>query len=77
MREALTAAKALLEAASVPCTSEIASGYVGSTIVSYARAQRCDGIVTGTRGMGSTEQLLGSIARQVIQLVDMPVTLLK
>lgn len=76
-REALTAAKALLDAANVPCTSEIASGYVGSTIAAYAREHDCDGIVMGTRGMGSTEQLLGSIARQVVQLADMPVTLVK
>jgi nucleotide-binding universal stress UspA family protein len=76
-RAALTAAKALLDAAAVPYTSEIASGYVGSTIVSYARERGCDGIVMGTRGAGSTEQLLGSIARQVVQLADMPVTLVK
>jgi len=76
-REALDAAKALLERSAVPYTSEIASGYVGSTIVSYAREHACDAIVMGTRGGGSTEQLLGSIARQVVQLADMPVTLVK
>jgi nucleotide-binding universal stress UspA family protein len=73
----LAAAKTLLDAAAVPCTSEIASGYVGLTIVAYARERGCDGIVMGTRGVGSTEQLLGSIARQVVQLADMPVTLVK
>lgn len=77
VRKALTAAKALLDAASVPYTSEIVTGYVGSTIVSHARANGCDGIVMGARGAGSTEQLLGSIARQVVQLADMPVTLVK
>lgn len=77
VREALTVAKELLDGASIPYSSEIASGYVGSTIVSYAQAYGCDGIVMGTRGMGSTEELLGSIARQVIQLADMPVTLVK
>jgi nucleotide-binding universal stress UspA family protein len=77
VREALTAAKALLDVASIPYTSEIATGYVGSTIVSYARAHGCDAIVMGTRGIGSTEQLLGSIARQVVHLADMPVTLVK
>lgn len=75
--EALDSAKALLDASAVPYTSEIASGFVGSTIVSYAREHNCDGIVMGSRGMGSTEQLLGSIARQAIQLADMPVTLVK
>lgn len=76
-REALMVGKALLDGASIPYTSEIATGYVGSTIVSHARAHGCDGIVMGTRGMGSTEHLLGSIARQVIQLAETPVTLVK
>lgn len=75
--ETLTSATALLDAASVPYTSAIANGYVGSTIVAYAREHGCDGIVMGTRGMGSTEELLGSIARQVIHLADLPVTLVK
>ena len=76
-RAAVAEAKALLDGAAVPYTSEVASGYVGSTIVSYARKLGCDGIVMGTRGGGSTEQMLGSIARQVVQLADMPVTLVK
>jgi nucleotide-binding universal stress UspA family protein len=76
-RDALTAAKGLLDAAGASCTMEIATGYVGATIASHAREHGCDGIVMGTRGMGSTEELLGSIARQVIQLAQMPVTLVK
>jgi nucleotide-binding universal stress UspA family protein len=67
----------LLDAASVPYSSEIATGFVGSTIVECATKHGCDGIVMGTRGMGSTEQLLGSIARQVVLLADMPITLVK
>jgi nucleotide-binding universal stress UspA family protein len=75
--EALASAKALLDAAAVPYTGEIVRGYVGAMIVAYAREHRCDGIVMGTRGMGSTEHLLGSIARQVVQLAEVPVTLVK
>lgn len=75
--EAMASAKALLDAASVPYTSEIVRGYVGAMIVAYAREHGCDGIVMGTRGMGSTEHLLGSIARQVVQLAEVPVTLVK
>jgi nucleotide-binding universal stress UspA family protein len=33
--------------------------------------------VIGTRGMGTTHAILGSIARQVIHLADVPVTLVK
>jgi len=74
---ALAAVEALLKAASVPYTSKTVRGYVGSMIVAYAKEQQCDAIVMGTRGMGSTEQLLGSVARQVIQLAEVPVTLVK
>jgi nucleotide-binding universal stress UspA family protein len=31
----------------------------------------------GTRGMGSTNELLGSVAREVVNLADVPVTLVK
>ena len=74
---ALAAAAALLAEAGVPYTSDVRKGYVPPSIVEYAKATHCDGIVMGTRGMGSTEQLLGSIARQVISLADVPVTLVK
>jgi nucleotide-binding universal stress UspA family protein len=75
--DVLGPAKALLDGAGIPYTGATVSGYVASTIVSHARAHDCDAIVMGTRGMGSTEQVLGSIARQVIHLADVPVTLVK
>ena len=46
-------------------------------IADYAKSMNCDAIVMGTRGMGSTAELIGSIARQVISLSDVPVTLVK
>ena len=75
--QALRYAKGLLDAASVPHVSRIARGYVGSTIATYAKVHRCDAIVMGTRGMGSSESILGSIARQVVQFSEVPVTLVK
>jgi nucleotide-binding universal stress UspA family protein len=75
--EALDPAKAMLDLAAIPYTSEVQRGYVGSSVVAYAKANRCDGIVMGTRGMGTTEQLLGSTARQVLLLADVPVTLVR
>ncbi|MEO8303054.1 MAG: universal stress protein [Betaproteobacteria bacterium] len=75
--EALTSARALLDGAGISYTSKTERGYVASSVVACAKANRCDGIIMGTRGMGSTEQLLGSIARQVIYLSDVPVTLVK
>ena len=74
---ALSSARALLDRAAIPYGSEVRTGFVPSTIIQYARTMDCNGIVMGTRGMGTTEALLGSIARQVIYLADVPVTLVK
>lgn len=75
--DALAASRALLEQAGIPHTTAVRNGYVPPQIVEYAKATNCDAIVMGTRGMGSTRDLLGSIARQVISLADVPVTLVK
>ena len=73
----LAAAKALLDQAGLPYATETCQGYVASSIVDCAKALNCDAIVMGTRGLGSTGELLGSVARQVITLADVPVTLVK
>lgn len=75
--EALQSAKALLDIAGIPYRTVVERGYVASSVVAYANSNDCAGIIMGTRGMGSTEQLLGSIARQVILLTSVPVTLVK
>jgi nucleotide-binding universal stress UspA family protein len=74
---ALQSASVVLARAGIACTTESRKGFVPSVIVEHARSTCCDAIVMGTRGMGSTEQVLGSIARQVINLSDLPVTLVK
>jgi nucleotide-binding universal stress UspA family protein len=74
---ALSPVRALLDAQGIPYASEVKRGFVPATIVEHARSLGCHGIVMGTRGMGTTDALLGSIARQVIQLADVPVTLVK
>jgi nucleotide-binding universal stress UspA family protein len=76
-KQVFARARAWLDQARVPCTHAVRDGYVGATIAAYVHENRCDAVVMGTRGMGSTEELLGSIARQVIQLCDVPVTLVK
>jgi nucleotide-binding universal stress UspA family protein len=73
----LSRAQALFDAAGVPYTAEMRRGYVPPVIAEYAKAMRCDAIVMGTRGLGSTGDVVGSIARQVIALSDLPVTLVK
>jgi nucleotide-binding universal stress UspA family protein len=73
----LSRAQAMLDAAGVPHSAEMRRGYVPPVIAEYANAMRCDAIVMGTRGLGSTGDVVGSIARQVIALSDLPVTLVK
>jgi nucleotide-binding universal stress UspA family protein len=74
---AMLSARRLLEAAGIPFVAETRQGYVAQAISHYAKESGCSLVVMGTRGMGTTDELLGSIARQVINLVDIPVTLVK
>jgi nucleotide-binding universal stress UspA family protein len=76
-QQAMREAESLLAAANVPYISETRSGHIPHVIAQYARQSGCSGVVMGTRGMGTTDQVLGSIARQVISLVDVPITLVK
>jgi nucleotide-binding universal stress UspA family protein len=53
-------------------------GDPASMISSYVNNERCDMIVMGTRGLGAVGGLLmGSVAAKLIQLVKVPVTLVK
>jgi nucleotide-binding universal stress UspA family protein len=75
--DALQSAQALLSGAGIPYTSEIRRGYVAQEIASYAKDLHCSAIIMGTRGMGTTEQIFGSIVRRVVALTAIPVTLVK
>jgi nucleotide-binding universal stress UspA family protein len=76
---ALQSARALLDRAGVPYTSELrqSGGYVPGAIARYAEEMDCAAIVMGTHGMGSSGELFGSIARQVVSHAEVPVTLVK
>jgi len=76
-KDALRSAEALLAGAGIPYASEIRRGYIPQEIANYAKELDCDAIIMGTRGMGSTEQIFGSIVRQVVALTVLPVTLVK
>ena len=76
-RDALQSAQALLDGAGIPHTREIREGYVPQEIVRYAKETQCTGIIMGTRGMGTTDEIFGSVVRQVIALASIPVTLVK
>jgi nucleotide-binding universal stress UspA family protein len=75
---ALSKAKALLESAGMPYHAHVLLGEPGEQIAGLTTRERFDAIVMGTRGMGSVAGLLmGSIARKVLQLATVPVTLVK
>jgi nucleotide-binding universal stress UspA family protein len=64
--------------AGVKFTTEVLVGSVPMTIVERAEVLGCDGIVMGTRGMGSVGNLImGSVATKVVHLTRLPVTLVK
>jgi len=77
-KDAARSACALLDAAGIPYTLELAEGEVAETLVQHAEREQCDMIVMGTRGMGTVANLvLGSVATKVIHLAHIPVTLVK
>jgi nucleotide-binding universal stress UspA family protein len=67
-----------VEDADVRVERTVLLGDPAEVIGSYADNQHCDMVVMGTRGLGPVGGLfLGSVAAKVIQLVKVPVTLVK
>lgn len=76
--KALERARKMLDAAGVKYSFHMLVGKPWEAISEYARTNRCDQIVMGTRGLGShTGALLGSVAHGVAQLSPVPVLLVK
>ena len=76
--KALAAARERLQRAGVQHAHHIAVGDPAQVIAQYARQQKADQIVMGTRGMGAVSgMLLGSVATKVVHLSDVPVLLVK
>jgi nucleotide-binding universal stress UspA family protein len=73
----LQSARDILDAAGVPYVADTRRGFVAQEIAAYAKDNNCAAVVMGTRGMGRNPDILGSIARQVVYLVEAPVTLVK
>ena len=77
-RNALIPAKTLLDEAGVPYEEEILVGPVAQTLADYAKKKKVDTIIMGTRGLGTVSgMLLGSVTTKVLNLVDIPVLLVK
>lgn len=76
--DTLASARALLEAAGIAYTPAVLLGPVAETLARYASEQRCEKIVMGSRGLGAISSvLLGSVTQRLLQLTDLPVTLVK
>lgn len=74
----LDPAMQLLDEARVRYQSRCRVGSPGSEIARYAYEAGCESIVMGTRGMGPVASFfIGSVATRVVNLVSVPVTLVK
>jgi nucleotide-binding universal stress UspA family protein len=72
------AARKLLDESGCPYEFLIVFGKPAETIVQVARDHGCSGIVMGTRGLGELQNVfIGSTSFKVVQLSDLPVTLVK
>jgi len=71
-------ARALVDRAGLTYEFSVLFGQPGEVIARVAKEQGCIGIVMGTRGLSDLEHVfLGSTAHKVIQLSEVPVTLVK
>jgi nucleotide-binding universal stress UspA family protein len=67
-----------LDAGGISYKQRFEIGDIAQTIVKVAQEEDCDQIIMGTRGHGAMAGLLlGSVATKVLQLTDVPVTLVK
>lgn len=68
----------LLDEARVTYRRHCRVGSPGSEIARYAYDEGCESVVMGTRGMGPVASFfIGSVATRVVNLVSVPVTLVK
>lgn len=76
--KALAPARERLTAAGVEHEVEMSVGAIADTITSDAVEQGCDGIIMGSRGLGGLKgAILGSVASKVLNLAEVPVTIVK
>jgi len=76
--ETLKSAHAILKASGTPHEVHVVLGEVAETIVAKAAELGCEAIAMGCSGKGMLAGLvLGSVARKVIHLATLPVTLVK
>jgi nucleotide-binding universal stress UspA family protein len=75
---ATRAARALLAGAGIDFESHLRVGGAAEAIARFAREKRCHKIVMGTRRLGTLAGIVGgSVAKQVLRLTAVPVTLVR
>ena len=76
--KALSSACKLLDDAKVKYAYHISVGDIGEVVAHFVNELKCDQVVMGTRGMGAVANMvMGSAATQVLNLVKVPVLLVK
>jgi len=74
----LRPARETLDRAGIPYRASYRVGGAGSEIAAHAKEKGCDTVIMGTRGMGPIPNVvIGSVATRVVNLVDVPVVLIK
>ena len=74
----MASARALLDAAGVPYTTEIGIGDPANTLVDLIENTQCDMAVIGARGQGAiTSALLGSVSQSLAHSSPVPVTIVR
>ena len=76
--KALSAARKLLDDAAIKYSYHISVGEIGEVAAHFVNELKCDQVVMGTRGMGAVANMvMGSAATKVLNLVKVPVLLVK
>ena len=76
--KALASACKLLDAAGIKYAYHISVGDVGDIVAHFVNELKCEQVVMGTRGMGAVANMvMGSAATKVLNLVKVPVLLVK
>lgn len=77
-KRVLTPAQHILDLAGISYSAHYRVGHPANEIAAQVIEKNCDAVIMGTRGLGFLGRAAnGSVAAQVVHLVDAPVTLIK
>ena len=73
----LNSAKAYGEKQGVPVTTHSIDGLVAEALLRFTKEQGIDMVVVGAKGHGALDMLLGSVARSLVHVSEVPVLVVK